>query len=223
MGRLGPTSPPFVGLDKATLAAILDKAKAAGHIRGITPHLAGGVGISLLQYVDDTIIMVEGSDADISNLKFLLLCFQQMLGLKINFDKSDVMVMGYSPNECRSIANRLNCRLGSFPMTYLGTPISDSRLSVADLPPTVAKLQLRIEPWQGRWLSKAAQTILINSSLSRLLFLMIFYSLHETLHHEIAKVQARFFWAGDNNKQKYHMVSWPGICTPREQGGLGIM
>ena len=46
------------------LATILDKAKAAGHICGITPHLAGGSGISMLQYADDTIIMVEGSDTD---------------------------------------------------------------------------------------------------------------------------------------------------------------
>ena len=56
--------------------------------------------------------MVEGSDADIANLKFLLPCFQQMFGLKINFDKSDVMVMGYSSAESLAIANRLNCRLG---------------------------------------------------------------------------------------------------------------
>uniref|UniRef100_A0A453HDE3 Uncharacterized protein n=1 Tax=Aegilops tauschii subsp. strangulata TaxID=200361 RepID=A0A453HDE3_AEGTS len=168
--------------------------------------------------------MVEGSETDISNLKFLLFCFQQMSGLKINFDKSDVMVMGYSPDECLGIANQLNGRLGTFPTNYLGTPISDSRSTVADLRSTVAKLQTRIEPWQGRWLSKAARTILINSSLSSLLmFPTSFYSLHETLHHEIAKIQSRFYWAGDNNKQKYHMVSWPNICKPWEQGGLGIM
>ena len=64
------------------------------------PHLAGGCGIFLLQYANGTIFLVEGSDADISNLKFLLLSFQQMSSLKINYDKSDVMVMGYSPNEC---------------------------------------------------------------------------------------------------------------------------
>lgn len=189
-----------------------------------SPHLAGDSGISLLQYADDTIIMVEGSETDISNLKFLLLCFQHLSGLKINFDKSDVMAMGYSPAECLDIANRLNCRLGSFPTTYLGTPISDSRLTVAGFRPTVAKLQTRMEPWQGRWMSKAARTILINSSLSSLLlFLMSFYSLQETLHHEIAKIQSCFYWAGDNNKQKYNMVSWPDICMPRDQGGLGIM
>ena len=133
-----PFSPFLFNMVVDALASILDKAKAAGHIRGITPHLAGGSGISMLQYADDTIIMVEGSETDISNLKFLLLCFQQMSGLKINFDKSDVMVMGYSPEDSLSIVNRLNCRLGSFPTTYLGTPFSDSRL--ADLRPTMTKL-----------------------------------------------------------------------------------
>ena len=53
--------------------------------------------------------MVEGSESDISNLKFLLLCFQQMSGLKVNFDKSEVMVLGYSQVERQSIADRLNC------------------------------------------------------------------------------------------------------------------
>lgn len=157
------------------LASILDKAKEAGHLRGIVPHLVGDLGVSLLQYADNTIVMVEGSDDDISNLKLLLL-------------------RGYPPDAAQSIADRLNCQLGSFPTAYLGIPISDSRLSVAELYPTVAKLQYCIEPWQGQWLSKAARTVLINSSLSSLLlFLMSFYSLPETLHHEIATVQARFF------------------------------
>ena len=109
------------------------------------------------------------------------------------------MVLGYSPSDSQSITNRLNCRLGSFPTTYLGIPISDSHLSVADLRPSVLKLQHCIKPWKGRWLSKAARTILINSSLSSLLlFIMSFYSLPETLHHEIGSVQAHFYWVGDN-------------------------
>ncbi|KAE8812740.1 ABC transporter G family member 37 [Hordeum vulgare] len=183
------------------LATILDKAKVVGHILGIVPHLVGDLGVSLLQYADGTIIMVEGTDDDISNLKFLLLCFQQMSGLKISFNKSAIMVMAYPPTAAQSIADRFNCKLGSFPTSYLGIPITDSRLSVADLQPTVGKLQPRIEPWQGRWLSKAARTILINSSLSSLLlFLMTFHNLPKTLHHEIATIQARFFWVSEGDK-----------------------
>uniref|UniRef100_A0A453CBJ1 Reverse transcriptase zinc-binding domain-containing protein n=2 Tax=Aegilops tauschii subsp. strangulata TaxID=200361 RepID=A0A453CBJ1_AEGTS len=58
---------------------------------------------------------------------------------------------------------------------------------------------------------------------SLLLFIMSFYSFPETLHHEIGSVQARFYWAGEGDKQKYHMVRWSEICKPRDQGGLGIM
>ncbi|KAE8801921.1 ABC transporter G family member 37 [Hordeum vulgare] len=128
--------------------------------------------------------------------------------LKINLDKSEVMILGYPPDEAQLIVDRLNCQFGHFPYSYLGIPISDLRLSLADLRPTVSRLQHRIEPWQGRWLSKASRTMLINSSLSSLLiFVMSFYSLHEILHHEIAKYQSRFYWAGEDDKQKYHMVS----------------
>ena len=70
-------------------------------------------GLTHLQYADDTIMMVEGSDEDIQNLKFLLLCFQEMSGLTINFARSEVMVLGYSQPEAQRIANRLNCRLGT--------------------------------------------------------------------------------------------------------------
>ncbi|EMS59497.1 ABC transporter G family member 37 [Triticum urartu] len=203
-----PFSPFLFNMVVDSLASILDKAKDAGHIRGIVPHLVRGGGVSLLQYADDTIIMVEGSVQDIANLKFLLLCFQQMLGLTINFDKSEVMVLGFPPEEAQAIADRLNCRLGSFPTTYLGIPISDSRLTVADLRPTVTRCSC--DPYQ-----------LFLASL--LWFLMSFYSLHETLHQEIAKYQSRFFWAGEGDKQKYHMVSWPDICKPKDQGGLGIL
>ena len=68
-----PFSPFLFNMVVDALAVILDKAKACGHIRGVVPHLVGAGGVSLLQYADDTIIMVEGSTSDIANLKFLLL------------------------------------------------------------------------------------------------------------------------------------------------------
>lgn len=55
------------------------------------------------------------------------------------------------------------------------------------------------------------------------MFMMSFYSLHETLHHEIATCQSKFFWAGDGDKQKYHMLRWAETYKPKDQGGLGIM
>ncbi|KAE8776266.1 ABC transporter G family member 37 [Hordeum vulgare] len=134
------------------------------------------------------------------------------------------MLMGYSPSESQCIADRLNCQLGAFPTSYLGIPNSASRPSMADLRTTMLNLKHSIESWQGRWFSKAARTILINSSLSSLLLsIMSFYNMRETLHHEIDTIQGGFFWASDGDKKKYHIVRWPDIWKPRDQGSLGIM
>uniref|UniRef100_A0A452ZG47 Reverse transcriptase zinc-binding domain-containing protein n=1 Tax=Aegilops tauschii subsp. strangulata TaxID=200361 RepID=A0A452ZG47_AEGTS len=59
--------------------------------------------------------------------------------------------------------------------------------------------------------------------ISLLMYIMRFYSLHESLHQEIAKYLSRFFWAEENNKQKYHMVKWSEICKPKDHGGLGVI
>ena len=108
------------------LAGNLDKARKVGHLSGVVGHLIPGGGVTHPQYADDTMIMVEGSALDIVNLKFLLLYFEAMSGLKINFEKSEVIVLGYPAEEQQRITDNLNCRLASFPMTYLGMPLADS-------------------------------------------------------------------------------------------------
>jgi hypothetical protein len=113
------------------LTEMLDKAKATGHIRGLFPHIIPG-GVSHLQYVDDIIIMVEPDDLGIANLKFHLLCFESMSGQRINFHKSEMLILGKSKAEQTSIANHLNCKHGSFPLSYLGLPVSDRALTAAD-------------------------------------------------------------------------------------------
>jgi hypothetical protein len=84
----GPHPPLLFNSAVDALAEILEKAKIAGYISGVVGHLIPQGGVTHLQYVDDTMIMVEGSELDIINLKFILQCFEEMLGLRINFDKS---------------------------------------------------------------------------------------------------------------------------------------
>ncbi|KAE8767490.1 ABC transporter G family member 37 [Hordeum vulgare] len=113
------------------LAGILDKAKQVSHLRGVVSHLIPGGGVTHLQYVYDTMIMVEGYDLDIVNFKFLLLCFEIMSGLKINLNKSKLVVFGCSATEQQRIADKIKCRLTSFPISYLRMPMCDSRILVS--------------------------------------------------------------------------------------------
>ena len=177
-----------------------------------------------LQYADDTMIMVEGSDLDIINLKFLLLCFEAMSGLKINFDKSEVVILGYSAEDQQRIADNLNCKLATFPVTYLGMPVRDSRILVKDLDPLVERVKSKAAPWQGRFTSKGSKTVLIDSCLSSLpMFMMGLYILPEGVHGSFDRELSRFFWQAANGRQKYHMVKWADICAPKEVGGIGIL
>ena len=50
-------------------------------------------GVSILQYADDTILLLEDDLEQARNLKFILYLFKQMLGLKINFHKSEVICL----------------------------------------------------------------------------------------------------------------------------------
>ena len=110
------------------LSTILSKANAAGHIQGVVPHLFPG-GITHLQYADDTIILIQYDELGIANLKFLLMCFEDMSGLKINYHKSEVIVLNQPAEIQTRVARKLNCKLGKFPLSYLGLPISDSKLT----------------------------------------------------------------------------------------------
>lgn len=72
--------------------------------------------------------MVEGSELDIINLKFLRICFEAMSRLKINFNKSAVVVLIYLEEDRRWIADNLYYRISTLPITYLEMPLSRSCL-----------------------------------------------------------------------------------------------
>jgi hypothetical protein len=105
------------------LSAMIDAASNAGHFKGVVSHLVQG-GVTHLQYADNTILLMELDDNSLINLKFILIAFEIRSGLKINFLKTEVIVMG-APQEVQArVANALNCKQGSFPFTYLGFPIA---------------------------------------------------------------------------------------------------
>lgn len=124
-------------------------------------------------YADDTMIMVELSGLDIINLKSLLLCFKVMFGLKINFYKSEVAILGYSEDELQWIANNLNFRISSFPIAYLGIPLSNSRVHLRVSLTLMGQVVSRSEPWCCHFTSKGSKTILIDSFISSLLIYMM--------------------------------------------------
>jgi exonuclease III len=218
-----PLSPLLFNFMAEALSVILSKANEAGHIAGIAPHLIPG-GITHLQYADDTIIMIQDDDVQLANLKFILLCFEDMSGLKINYHKSEVIVMGTSPERQQTVADKLNCKLGEFPFIYLGLPISDRRLTMEQWLFLVRKLAARVEPWWGKFMSSGGRLILSNTCLDNLpTFAMGLFLLQDGIHAKFDTHRAKFYWEGVGTKRKYHLVNWPAVCRPKAVGGLGLV
>ena len=80
--------------------------------------------MSHLQYADDTLLLFEPDLHGITMVKAILLCFELISGLKINFHKCEVVSIGMDAAKSSRVANLLNCNLGKLPFTYLGLPIA---------------------------------------------------------------------------------------------------
>ena len=70
-----------------------ERAKEDGQVGSLVPHLVEG-GVSILQYVDDTILFLEHNLDKAVNMKLILSLFEQLSCLKIKFHKSEAFCFG---------------------------------------------------------------------------------------------------------------------------------
>jgi hypothetical protein len=50
-----------------------------------------------------------------------------------------------------------------------------------------------------------------------------FFKLPKGVKEKMDFFRRRFLWQEDQGIRKYHLVQWPIICSPRDQGGLGVL
>jgi hypothetical protein len=170
-----PLSPLLFDYVVEALAVVVEEAKNSGHLTGPVPHLISG-GVSLLQYADNTVVLLECSDSNILHLKFLLYCFENMSCMKINYHKSEVYVVRCEIYEQERVAHMLNYKLGQLPIVYLEMPIGESRLCNDLLILLVGKILKRMDPWQGKLMSLTTRLTLSNACLANIvMFQLGFY------------------------------------------------
>lgn len=86
----------------------------------------------MLHYADDTIVCLKHDLERARNLKVLLYIYQMMAGLKINFNKSEIVMANEDENIAQVYAEIFICQIWYFPIKYLGVPVSPSRLHIID-------------------------------------------------------------------------------------------
>jgi retron-type reverse transcriptase len=97
-----PLSPILFNLVADMLAVLIERAKSQGFIEGLVPHLVDD-GLSILQYADDTILFIEDDLVKAKVLRLVLSAFEKLSGLKINFHKGELFVLGKRRIKLKSI------------------------------------------------------------------------------------------------------------------------
>jgi hypothetical protein len=62
----------------------------------------------------NTLLFLEKDLDSARNLKWLLSCFEQMSGMRINFHKCDLVPINVDDDEAQMFAQTLSCKLGGF-------------------------------------------------------------------------------------------------------------
>lgn len=88
----GSPSPMLFNIAVDVLQELIHRAKRAGLIRGVVPCLVEG-GVNMLQYVDDTILLLRADKEEAKVLKNILCLFEHLSGLKINFNKGELFCL----------------------------------------------------------------------------------------------------------------------------------
>ncbi|KAL2251924.1 UNVERIFIED_CONTAM: Retrovirus-related Pol polyprotein from type-1 retrotransposable element R2 [Sesamum indicum] len=145
-----------------------------------------------LGFADDLLLFCRADLDSLRVLKMGLDRFAEWSGLRLNVQKSHVIISRSAQGWKDQILAAMGFQEGHLPMRYLGIPLLSSRLSISDCQPLLLKIDAHIQGWEGISLSYAGRKRLRN-----------------------------FLWKGTYTSG-YAKVAWKDVCKPIMEGGQGI-
>ncbi|KAJ6925966.1 hypothetical protein NC651_010415 [Populus alba x Populus x berolinensis] len=216
-----PLSPFLFNIAVQGLSCILQRGCDLGLIEGVSIGQAG-FHLSYLQFADDTLIFSSASLESMQNVKRILLCFELMSGLKVNFSKSSIFGVGIE-DQCDYTAQTLRCKQGHLPFKYLGLPIGANSCRLMMWNPIIQNISSRLAAWKGKLLSIGGRLCLIKSVLSNLpIYFLSLFPMPVAVSTTIEKKFRCFLWSGKEEGKSICNVGWPTVSMPKSAGGLGI-
>lgn len=150
-------------------------------------------------YADDAAIFVKPTRKDAQNVRNLLQQFGEVTGLCTNLQKTSVTPISCATVDIDEILRSFPVKRASFPVKYLGLPLSVKRLKKVDFQPLIDKAAGKMSSWHGRNLTQAGRVCLTKTVLSSqpVYLLTVFKPTREVID-ELDKIRKGFLWAGNS-------------------------
>lgn len=121
-------------------------------------------------------------------------------------------------------SNLLGCKVGAFPLRYLGLPLTLRKQSAAQLQYLVDALDSRLPKWKVALMPKSGRLTLVKTVLYVMpIHAMLALDLPKKKIAAINKVCRGFLWCGRSSARSGNCaVAWDAFCAPKWVGRLGI-
>lgn len=207
--RHGDPLPPLLFVLAANLLqTLINRAKDQGLLNLPIP-LHHSNDFPILQYADDTLIIMEGCSRQPFFLKVLLNSFASSTDLKVNIQKSMMVPINISNARLNFLAATFGCSTGSLPFTYLGLPLGLTKPKVEEFLSLISRCEKRLAS-TSLFLSQAGKLQFANSVFTaHPTFYMSTLSLHVTVREQINKYRKHCLW---RESQESNMVNQ---CFPK--------
>ncbi|XP_020698808.2 uncharacterized protein LOC110111333 [Dendrobium catenatum] len=214
-----PLSPYLFCIAMDAFTCMIDNHSAVDRFMGI--HKKDLV-ISHLLYADDLLIFGEATVQNCKVLVDILDGFAQLSGLKVNHEKSNLIISKSISNPLL-IAEALNISSFGDKMTYLGIPISVKKLSKADYQLLLNTISKHLAGWKARLLSFAGRLQFVKYTIcNTIIYWVRGTMLSKSCIRNLNRMCSRFLYFGDVEARKVFLIAWNNTCKPKHLGGLGI-
>ena len=118
-----------------------------------------------VQYADDTLLIMQADARQLVFLKALLNSFSKSIGLKVNYRKSQMLLINVPLDRMECLSNTFVCSVGMLTFTYLGLPLGTTKLHMEDLTPMMDMIERRLSAC-STWLSYSGRLQMLNSAIT---------------------------------------------------------
>ena len=211
-----PLSPYLFIICTEILTSLINSSQ---NIKGIR---ISDVSLKVSQYADDTVIITDGSELSMCEVNRVLNLFCQSSGLKINFEKSHLFLLGPLSKRRPAYLNRFHYDVNAVSIKYLGITFSYHKDDFFRLNyvPKLSRIKHLLHLWSSRDLTPIGKILLLKTfAVSQLVFLfMVLPNPPDYYLNELNKLFFNFIWNGKPDKVKRSV-----LCNTKAKGGLNML